>query len=101
MLIRMRRLSLLIFIFVFKTLPAASQITAVAGANGLWNSPSSWDGGIVPVAGDSVIIPASASILIINTPSAATSLAVHGLLEITSNPGSSLHLLHSFINTGT
>jgi len=80
---------------------ATGQIVAVAGANGTWNSPSSWVGGVIPASTDSVIIPAGTAILIINSPASALSLTVHGLLEITSNAGSTLHLIHSFVNTGT
>jgi len=76
------------------------QITAVPGAMGIWTSPSTWIGGVVPSSGDSVIIPTGSFILIDNYLATVSSLTVHGNLEI-STPNSSLHLFHSFFNTGT
>ncbi|HUR95418.1 MAG TPA: G8 domain-containing protein, partial [Gemmatimonadales bacterium] len=50
-----------------------------------WSSPSSWPGGQLPVAGDSVVIPADRTLLLDVSPPALSSLTIAGALVFTES----------------
>ena len=70
--------------FYFSVAAPAATITST-GTGGNWNATSTWLGGIVPVAGDDVIIANGATVIIdISTPN-INSLTVNGSLQFDQN----------------
>jgi hypothetical protein len=63
-------------------------------AQGLWSSPSSWPGGMVPVAGNEVTIPLGQTIILDVNPPALAGITVRGTLRFAEVP---LHLTTDWI----
>ena len=61
--------------------PSGPQNQPIPGLKA-WSDPATWPSGQVPVAGDSVVIPAGLAVHLDTTPPALTSLRINGTLVV-------------------
>jgi hypothetical protein len=67
--------------FLLEALEARSLLTAITVGSGPWNDPSVWQSGLIPVAGDDVIISAGHNVTYNDTtPDVLASLTIDGKL---------------------
>jgi len=72
----------------------ASSVITSAGTGGLWNDPGTWDGGVVPTAGDNVIIADGTTVTIDVTTATCWDLTIgqgaSGILDYLAGTASTL-----------
>ena len=76
-------LFLIALLFVFKAFSTTRTAMTTSGTTPLqWSLASSWEGNIKPIAGDDVIIPSAAKILLDETVLTVNSITVMGVLIV-------------------
>ena len=86
-----RNLFILFFVFFSSTIAFSATITSTAGG-GSWNTPATWQGGVVPAAGDSVIVLSTATVLVDVNTNIVKSVNVYGIVNFVTGNGSDLKM---------
>src|SRR5690349_20323528 len=79
-------LTLGLILFTISTTSAATISSTAAGGN--WNTASTWGGGVIPGAGDDVIIVSTATVTLSASPANQTggrTLTINGTLTLSGN----------------
>ncbi len=77
--------------FIFEALEARSLLSAITVGSGSWNNPAVWQSGLIPVAGDDVVITSGHNVTYNDaTPDVLASLTIDGKLAF--DPSLSLEL---------
>jgi hypothetical protein len=81
-----------------QTVNSAGPAAHTAINNGLWSDPNTWSDGVVPAAGEDVVIPASFTVTLDINTAAIRNLSLAGTLTV---PGTqALTLSGNYTNTG-
>ncbi|GEM_PF-2389452 len=92
-------LGLLLFLLLLGSILSAQAGTITSAQTGNWNSPSTWVGGVVPVATDSVIIAAGHTVTV-NGPTSIVNLTINST-GVLANGGFALTVTGNLTVNGT